>query len=154
MLQNSVSALHHSYFIYEQLIAGTPIFVILLTLGVFLFWLLSEYILLSVRGVKREEMGRLGEMVDGIGLIAQGISLIAKGNGIICCGNGGGDKVCPPPYQVSCPYLLSTFLTHFLPQFSPRTMGFGDGGGDPGDVGAQVHPPYQVTCCPYFLSTF
>ncbi len=115
MLQNSVSALHHSYFIYEQLIAGTPIFVILLMLGVFVFWLLSVYILLSVRGVKREEMGRLGEMADGIGLIAQGISLIAKGNGIICCGNGGGDQDCPPPYQVSCPYFFEYFSDTFFP---------------------------------------
>jgi hypothetical protein len=46
-------------FLYARLIGTCSIFVALLTFGTFVFW-----VLLSVRGVKQEEMGRLGEMAD------------------------------------------------------------------------------------------
>ena len=103
------------------MIAGSPIFVVLLTLAVFAFWLLSVYILLSVRGVKREEMGRLGEMADGVGVVAHGadavaggICMMVKGVMVICC-NAGRDRVqvCPSPYQVSCPYFFEYFPDTF-----------------------------------------
>ena len=88
------------------MIAGTPIFIVYLTLGVFVLWWFFVYMLLSARGLKREEMGRLGEMVDGVDVVMDGISVIA-------CGKAGKDQVqdslCQgveacPPYQVSCPF--------------------------------------------------
>jgi len=99
MLQICVSVFHNSLSIYDWLVfAGTPIFAILLTVAVFVFWLLSVYSLLSVRGMKREEMGRLGKMVDGVDVVVGGICTIAKGVRIILC--------CKVQVQVSCPFLF------------------------------------------------
>ena len=85
--------------------AGAPIYVSILTLGVFVFWVLSVYILLSMRGVRRDQMGRLGQMANGVAVVASGVGLISEGVGIICC----GEEVCRPPYEVSYPYYLKIF---------------------------------------------
>ena len=81
----------------------TPIFVILLTFGTFVFWTFSIYILLAVRGVKRDDMGYLGEMANGVGLISKGV-------GNIFCSHGEA-QACAS-YHVSCPFF--SFFEYLL----------------------------------------